>query len=66
MRDDTARLARVGRVTALALDPDAIRDFVDRHHGLQRDGLLAAGHLLPAAPAKGTASIAAEHRTESG
>jgi hypothetical protein len=64
--DDAARLARLARVTALALDPDRIRAFTAAHEGLGRDALIAAGHLRDAAPAKGTAAIPAEHRTASG
>jgi hypothetical protein len=64
--DDAARLARLARVTALALDGDAIREFTERHDGLRREGLIAAGHLLAHAPEKGTASIAAEHRSPAG
>jgi hypothetical protein len=63
---DLARSARLARVTELALDVTAIRVFVDEHDGLDRARLIVAGHLLPIAPEKGTAAIAAEHRTTSG
>ena len=39
---------------------------METHEGLGRDALIAGGHLRAQAPEKGTASIAAEHRTETG
>ena len=66
MSDDDARAARVERVTALALDPDRVRHFTEAHEGLDRAGLITAGHLHAGAPAKGTAAVAPEHRTDSG
>lgn len=64
--DDRTRLERVARVTALALDPAGIGVFVATYEGFDRDALISSGHLLAAAPEKGTASIAREHRTEDG
>jgi hypothetical protein len=64
--DDARRLERLARVTTLALDPERIHAFTVEHAGLGRDALIAAGHLRDVAPAKGTAAIAAEHRTETG
>jgi hypothetical protein len=64
--DDAARLARLARVSMLALDPDGIRAFVDAHEGLGRDALIERGHLAPDAPEKGTAAIGAAHRSPSG
>jgi hypothetical protein len=66
LRDDGARAARVARVAALALDPDRVRVFTESHEGLDRAGMIAAGHLDPAAPEKGTAPIAREHRSDTG
>jgi hypothetical protein len=66
LTDDAIRIARLERVSALALDPDRIGAFTAAHEGLGRDGLIAAGHLLDDAPAKGTASITADHRSPSG
>ena len=60
------RSARVARVSALALDPEAVRAFADRHADLDRPAMIAAGHLDPAAPAKGTETIGPEHRRPSG
>ena len=64
--DDARRLARVERVTALALDPDGVRAFVDRHAGLDREALIAGGHLLAEAPEKGTGSLEVGHRSVAG
>jgi hypothetical protein len=66
MTDDAARAARLERVTALALDLGRIQEFTAAHAGFGRERLLASGHLRSEAPAKGTAAIAAEHRTASG
>lgn len=60
------RAARVARVTALALDVDAVEAFVERHAGLDRDALIEAGHLDPGAPAKGTDTIGPLHRLPGG
>jgi hypothetical protein len=60
------RAARVARVTALALDLAAVAAFVERHRGLDRDALIEAGHLDPAAPEKGTDPIGPAHRRPSG
>jgi hypothetical protein len=66
MTDDAARHARLVRVRALGLDPDGIRTFLDAYERLDRDAMLAGGHLLPSAPEKGLAAIEAEHRSEAG
>ena len=63
---DGARAARVARVTALGLDPDAVRTFIAAYEGLDREALIEGGHLLPIAPGKGTAAIARAHRTADG
>lgn len=62
----TARGARVARVTALALDLDAVAAFVQRHAHLDRNGLIAAGHRDLAAPPKGTTPISPPLRRPSG
>jgi hypothetical protein len=64
--DDAIRTARVDRVRELALDPSAVRAFTEAHDGLDRTRMIAAGHLLAAAPAKGTGAIGADHRSPSG
>jgi hypothetical protein len=64
--DDASRLARVERVTALALDPAGIRAFVETYDDLDRDALIAAGYLRPSAPAKGTSLIASDDRGAGG
>lgn len=66
MSDDAARIDRVARVSALGLDRTTIATFTQQLDGLDRDALLAAGHLLPHAPAKGLAAIGAEHRSDQG
>jgi hypothetical protein len=66
MTADDARAARVGRVTALGLDRSTVAAFAKELDGLDREALLAAGHLLPDAPAKGLAAIGPEHRSEQG
>jgi hypothetical protein len=63
---DDPRAARVARVTALALDPDAVAAFVERHAGLDRDALIDVGHLHAEAPPKGTDAIGPAHRRPSG
>ena len=60
------RAARVARVTALALDLDAVRAFVERHADFDRPTLIATGHLDPSAPEKGTDPIGPAHRHPSG
>lgn len=64
--DDAARAARVARVTALGLDQATIGAFIEQLEGLDRDALIAAGHLHPAAPAKGLEPIGADHRNPGG
>lgn len=61
-----ADAGRLERVTALALDLDAVAAFVQEHAHLDRDGLIEAGHLDPATPPKGTDPIAPPHRRPSG
>lgn len=61
-----ARAARVARVTALALDLEAVRAFVERHAGLDREALIEAGHLHVEAPPKGTDPIGPAHRHPTG
>jgi hypothetical protein len=63
---DELRAARIERVTALALDVDAVGEFVARHAHLNRDALVEAGHLDPSAPEKGTDSIGPAHRRPAG
>ena len=60
------RAARVARVTALALDLDAVAAFVERHAHLKREALIESGFLDVAAPEKGTDPIGAVHRHPSG
>jgi hypothetical protein len=60
------RAERLARVTALALEPSAVRSFTSDHDGMTRDRAIAQGYLLPQAPAKGTSLLLAEHRTEAG
>jgi hypothetical protein len=52
-----ARAERLARVTALALDREALEQFIAQHEATTRESLLATGHLLADAPAKGTVAI---------
>ena len=63
---DEARAARLARVSALALDVDAVEAFVQGHAHLNRESLIELGHLHPAAPEKGTDPIGPAHRGASG
>lgn len=60
------RAERLARVTALAIDTDAVHAFVDQVRGFSREGALAGGQLVDAAPIKGTGMIQPEHRTAAG
>ena len=60
------RAARVARVTALGLDHLTVVTFTNDLDGLDREALIAAGHLLPEAPAKGLDAIGGAHRSETG
>jgi hypothetical protein len=62
----TARAERLARVRALGVDRPAVERFINDHRGATREGLIAAGQLRADAPAKGTALLRAEHRTEAG
>ena len=61
-----ARAERQARVNALSLGLDDIRAFLAAHESVTREGLIESGHLAADAPAKGTALITSEHRTEVG
>ena len=61
-----ARRERLERVTAMAFDEARLAAFIDEHESVSRESLVAAGHLRPEAPAKGTALLAPAHRTDSG
>jgi hypothetical protein len=50
----------------MAVDEPAVAGFVSQWTGITRDSAIAEGLLLPAAPAKGTAAIGAEHRSAAG
>lgn len=65
-RKRAARAARAERARELAVDADFVRRFVAERGATNREGLLAAGALLPAAPAKGTLLIEAVHRSSEG
>ena len=60
------RAERLARVTALAVDPAAVREFTAAHAGITRESAVSAGWLSPDAPIKGTALILPEHRTTAG
>ena len=61
-----ARSERLARVQELALDRKALEGFLAEHPVVERDRLVAAGHLVATAPAKGTALLTAEHRSTDG
>jgi hypothetical protein len=63
---DDQRRARVARVTALGLDATTLAAFVEQLEGLDRDALIATGHLAAGAPAKGLDPIGAGHRNPGG
>jgi hypothetical protein len=64
--DDEARAARVARVAALGLDATSVATFAEQLDDLDRAALLAAGHLLESAPAKGLDPIGPGHRGPAG
>jgi hypothetical protein len=61
-----SRAERLARVKAIALNRPKLDAFLEQYAGLGRDGLIAQGFLLAAAPEKGTDLIRAEHRTDKG
>jgi len=61
-----ARSERLERVRELALDRAGLESFLAEHPVVERDALIASGHVLPTVPAKGTALITAEHRSPAG
>ena len=60
------RAARVQRVTEMAIDPQFVERFVERHRSLDRAALIAGGLLQADAPEKGTGLISGGHRTPHG
>lgn len=61
-----ARRERQERVAAMSFGLADLQAFIERHEGVTRESLVADEHLRASAPAKGTALLAAEDRTESG
>jgi len=61
-----ARRERLERVRAMAFGVDELRAFIAEHDGVTRESLIAGGHLRDSAPAKGTALLTSEDRTETG
>jgi hypothetical protein len=64
--DDADRDARTERVKALAVDSDLLRDFAARFGEIERQALIAAGHLAADPPVKGTDLLTSEHRSRTG
>ncbi len=62
----TARRERLERVRAMTFGLADLQAFLGEHAGVTRDSLVAAGHLMDAAPPKGTALLTAADRTASG
>ena len=60
------RQARAERVKKLELDPDKLRDFIDRYREFSRESLIEQRFLSAHAPAKGGDFIAEEFRSERG
>ena len=60
------RAERVARVTALAVNGAAVRQFTEHYSGMTRERALAEGYLRDTAPIKGTEAIGAGDRTASG
>lgn len=60
------RQARIGRLQELAIDRQKVVDFLASYSATDREALIREGRMLPTAPAKGTATIDTEHRTEAG
>ncbi|GHF25611.1 hypothetical protein [Pseudolysinimonas yzui] len=61
-----ARAARLERVRALRLDASGVAEFVATHRPTTRDSLIASGHLLADAPAKGTELLTSASRSAAG
>jgi hypothetical protein len=61
-----ARDERHERVRGLALDRSGLESFIAEHAVVERDALIASGHLSASAPAKGTAMITTDHRSATG
>ncbi len=61
-----ARADRLERVKVLALDGSVLAAFVGQWRGTTREALVASGHLVPEAPAKGTELLTADDRGEQG
>jgi len=61
-----ARSERRERVRQLALDREGLERFLAEHAAVDREHLIAHGHLAAAAPVKGTAQLDAEHRSPDG
>jgi hypothetical protein len=63
---DRVRLERLNRVKALSLDREGLEAFIAEYRDATREALVASDHLRADAPAKGTASILAGHRSAAG
>ena len=61
-----ARSERLDRLRALRLDAASLAAFNAEHETTTRESLVASGALAAGAPAKGTALITADHRSEAG
>jgi hypothetical protein len=61
-----ARAARRERVQRMAVDTTVVRRFRDEHAATTRESLMVEGALMFGAPVKGTAMVAAEHRSTAG
>jgi hypothetical protein len=60
------RRERIARIRELTLDRWKLIAFIDQYSSYDRDQLIGQRFLLPAAPEKGTALLAAEFRTPQG
>lgn len=60
------RLERIERLRKMALNGEKLLQFIQKYEKYDREKLIEEGYLLPNAPAKGTALITDEYRTEKG
>ena len=60
------RVERIARLQKMALTRDKLEDFIQKYEDYDRGKLIEQEYLLANAPAKGTALITDEYRTEKG
>jgi hypothetical protein len=65
-QSESDRDERLARIKGLALDHDAAREFASRYADIEREQLIAEGHLTADSPAKGTDLLTSDHRSSDG